>query len=130
VDVHHERNERRPSYRKVADALGQQITEGIYPPGALLPSLPELCAKHHVPDATARHALKWLEDRGVIEVRHGKRSIVLEPQTDPSDSYGQLYAGIAALTRRMDSVVDLLEDLAATIHGHRQPTRSRTRRSS
>lgn len=130
MDLHYERNEQRLLYRKVADALRQHITEGIYPPGALLPSLPELCTQHHVSDATARHALKWLEDRGIIEVRHGKRSIVLEPQIDPSDSYGQLCAEIVALTRRMDSVVDLLEDLAATIHEHKQPTRSRARRSS
>jgi DNA-binding GntR family transcriptional regulator len=130
MGVRHLREERRPLYRQVADALHQKITEGAYPPGALLPSLPELRAQHRVADLTARHALEWLEHRGIIAVRHGKRAVVLEPQIDPSDSYGKLFAEIAALTRRMDSVVDLLEDLAATIHGHKQPTRSRARRSS
>lgn len=128
--MRHERDERRPLYRQIADALGQQITEGVYPPGALLPSLGELSATYEVSDLTARHALEWLERHGIIAVRHGKRAVVLEPQIDPSDSYGQLLAKIAALTRRLDSVVDLLADLEATIHGHKKPTTSRARRAS
>jgi DNA-binding GntR family transcriptional regulator len=124
------REERRPLYRQVADALRQQIMEGTYPPGALLPSLPELRAQYGVSDLTARNAMKWLDDRGIIAVRHGKRAVVLEPQSDPSDSYDQLFAQIAALTRRMDTMVDLLEDLAVTFHGHKQPTTSRARRSA
>lgn len=123
-------DERRPLYRQVADELRQEITEGLYPPGAQLPSLVELRHKYQVSDLTARHALEWLDRRGIIAVRHGKRAVVLEPQIDPSDSYGQLYAEVAALTRRMDHVVDRLEELAATIHEHKQPTRSRVRRSS
>ena len=130
MGVRNPREERRPLYRQVADALRQQIIEGTYPPGALLPSLPELRAQHRVSDLTARSALAWLENRGIIAVRHGKRAVVLEPQSDPSDSYEQLFAQIAALTRRMDTMVDLLEDLAATIHEHKQPTTSRARRSA
>jgi DNA-binding GntR family transcriptional regulator len=117
-------------YRQVADALRQQIIEGTYPPGALLPSLPELRAQYGVADLTARNAMKWLDDRGIIAVHHGKRAVVLEPQSDPGDSYEQLFGQIAALTRRMDTMVDLLEDLAAMIHGHKQPTMSRAGRSA
>jgi DNA-binding GntR family transcriptional regulator len=124
------REERRPLYRQVADALRQQIMEGTYPPGALLPSLPELRAQYGVSDLTARNAMKWLDDRGIVAVRHGKRAVVLEPQSDPGDSYDQLFAQIAALTRRMDTMVDLLEDLTVTIHGHKQPTTSHTHRAS
>jgi DNA-binding GntR family transcriptional regulator len=129
MNVHYDRHEQRLLYRKVADVLRRQITEGIYPPGALLPSLPELCAQHHVSDATARHALKWLDDRGIIEVRHGKRSIVLAPQIDPSECYGQLYADIAVLTRRMGSLSDRIADLRAT-RSRKQSTTLSDRRFS
>jgi DNA-binding GntR family transcriptional regulator len=129
MDVPYVRHKQRLLYRRVADVLRRQIGEGVYPPGALLPSLPELCAQHHVSDATARHALRWLDDRGIIEVRHGKRSIVLEPQLDPSDSYGQLYADVAVLTRRMGSLSDRIAALRAT-RSRKQSTRLSERRSS
>ena len=130
VDMRHERNERRPLYRQIADDLSRQITEGLYPPGAQLPTLAELSQAYTVSDVTARHALEWLERHGIIAVRHGKRAVVLEPQIDPSDSYGQLLAKIAALTRRLDSIVDLVADLEARTHGHKKPTTSRARRAS
>lgn len=123
------RYERRPAYRQIADDLLRQITEGLYPPGAQLPTLAELSQEYTVSDVTARHALAWLERHGVIAIRHGKRSVVLEPEIDPSDSYGKLYAHIAELTRRIDSLADRLEDLAAS-RGYKQSTRSPADQSS
>jgi DNA-binding GntR family transcriptional regulator len=130
VVVQIKRYERRPLYQQIADDLRGQITEGHYPVGAQLPTLAELAQEYQVSDVTARKSLAWLERHGIIAIRHGKRSVVLEPEIDPSDSYGQLYAQIAELTRRMDSIVDRLDDLTATIHGHKQSTTSRVRRSS
>jgi DNA-binding GntR family transcriptional regulator len=127
--VHDECNDELPLYRKIAEVLRQHIAEGVYPPGSLLPSLSELRAQHHVSDVTARHSLKWLECRGIIKIRHGRRSIVLEPQIDPSDSYGQLYTEIVALMRRMGSLSDRIADLTAT-RLRKQSTRSPACRSS
>lgn len=123
------RHERRPAYQQIADELRQHITEGLYPPGAELPTLAELTHTYEVSNLTARHALAWLERHGIIAIRHGKRSVVLEPDIDPADSYRQLYAQIAELTRRMDDLADRLADLTAT-RAHTQSTTSHTRRSS
>ncbi len=125
-----ERYERRPLYQRIADELRAQITQGLYPPGAQLPTLVELARSYQVSDVTARKALAWLERHGIIAIRHGKRSVVLEPEIDPSGSYGKLYTQLADITGRMDSIVDRLGDLTATIRGHTKSTTSPAHRSS
>ena len=123
------RHDRRPVYQQIADELHQHITQGRYPPGAELPTLAELAHTYQVSDVTARNALRWLERYGIIAIRHGKRSVVLEPDIDPTDSYRQLHAQIAQLTRRMDDLAARLADLTAT-RAHTQSTTSHTHRSS
>lgn len=53
-----------PGYIKLARALRDQIEDGTYPYGTLLPSTTRLAAEHGVSTSTASHALQVL-------VRHG-----------------------------------------------------------
>jgi GntR family transcriptional regulator len=55
--------------RRIADDLRRQITEGIYDPGALLPSEPEIAQQYGVSRQTARVALQALEQEGLAIVR-------------------------------------------------------------
>ena len=123
------RYDRRPAYQQIADELHQHITSGRYPPGAELPTIAELAGSYEVSEVTARNALRWLERHGIIAIRHGKRSVVLEPEVDSTDSYRQLHAQIATLTRRMDDLAARLADLTAT-RARKRSTTSHTPRSS
>ena len=53
-----------PRYIRLARLLREQIEDGTYPPGALLPSSKRLAAAHTVSTATALHALEMLVDSG------------------------------------------------------------------
>ena len=57
-----------PITHQITDDLRAKIEDGTYGPGALLPSEPELAAKHGVSRQTARAALKALEQEGLIVV--------------------------------------------------------------
>lgn len=123
------RYERRPAYQQIADELHQHITTGRYPPGAELPTIAELAHSYEVSEVTARNALRWLERRGIIAIRPGKRSVALEPDIDLTDDYRQLYGLIVGLSRKIDDIAARLADLTVT-RAHTRSTTSHTRRSS
>src|ERR1700753_1591267 len=54
---------------RITGDLRQQIQDGTYGPGALLPSEPEVAASYKVSRQTARSALRALEQEGLITVR-------------------------------------------------------------
>jgi GntR family transcriptional regulator len=57
-----------PITQQITDDLRRKIKDGIYGPGALLPSEPELASKYGVSRQTARAALKVLEQEGLVVV--------------------------------------------------------------
>jgi DNA-binding transcriptional MocR family regulator len=60
----------RPTrYRALAERLAQELREGRHPPGAQLPSVRQLCTDHAASLATVTHALRELEDAGLVEAR-------------------------------------------------------------
>ena len=65
-----------PITRRIANLLREQITSGSLPPGALLPSEPELARHHGVSRQTARAALQALEQEGLVFVRARRGRIV------------------------------------------------------
>ncbi|CCH53397.1 HTH-type transcriptional regulator frlR [Fibrisoma limi BUZ 3] len=67
---------RQRYYQQIHDALKQQIQQGVYPTGSLLPSENELCAAFQTTRMTVRQALNELVRDGFIERRHGKGSLV------------------------------------------------------
>jgi hypothetical protein len=66
----------RPAWQQVADALRAAIQTGVLPPGAPLPSMPELGALQGLPMNTLKHAFSVLAEEGLIVVRQGRTAVV------------------------------------------------------
>lgn len=71
---------RQPKYRQLRDALGRMIDE--LPPGSLLPTERELCARFHVARGTVRQALDLLEAEQRIYRHQGKGTFATPPKID------------------------------------------------
>jgi len=65
-----------PQYRQVYELLRNQIEEGVYREGDLLPSEQELSKLHQLARSTIRHALDALVKDGYIRKHKGKGSVV------------------------------------------------------
>lgn len=99
-------------YQQIADELCQQITEGLYPPGAQLPTLAELCHTYRVSKVTASSALTVLDHQGLIAVRHGLRAVVLPPATDSDKgNLTTVRQQISAMTARQERIVQQVQSL-------------------
>jgi len=69
-----------PLYRVLFNNLKNQIDDGLYKKGDLLPSENELCKLYSTTRPTVRQALSELTRLGYIVRHHGKGSIVSEPK--------------------------------------------------
>lgn len=58
-----------PEYVRIARELRDGIVTGAYPPGAQLPTLPELSKRYRVSETTVRQSLGILRSEGLIETR-------------------------------------------------------------
>jgi len=70
---------------QVAERLLGDIVAGKYPPGARLPTEPELCEAMGVSRATVREAMKSLQQRGVTSIEQGRGTFV-----NPRDRWSPL----------------------------------------
>ena len=70
---------RVPKYEKVADAIRKQITLGRHPVGTMLPPEPELEKLYGVSRATIRSAVQVLVREGIVSVKQGRGTMVLQP---------------------------------------------------
>lgn len=70
-----------PSYRKVYIALKQSIRDGIYKPGMLIPSEPELEKQFGVSRTTVRRAVEMLCRDGSVRTMQGRGTEVLDGST-------------------------------------------------
>ncbi|MGO9187029.1 MAG: GntR family transcriptional regulator [Streptosporangiaceae bacterium] len=73
-----------PPYRRVADALREDIEAKRLLPGEQVPSATKLAATHHVSRNTAARALRLLRDEGYITTEQGWGSFVADtlPRSD------------------------------------------------
>jgi GntR family transcriptional regulator len=62
----------RAVYKQIADHLRQAIAHGRLVPGDQLPSETQLMAHYQVARMTTRHALRLLQDEGLISAEHGR----------------------------------------------------------
>lgn len=67
-----------PKYQRIADVLRDQIREGHYPQGGLLPTEQALCEEFDASRQTVRQALQCLVTEGLILRRQGSGSRVCE----------------------------------------------------
>jgi len=73
-----EKNQAKPLYQVVADAILEQIKEGVFQPGERLPSESELCKLYEVGRNTVRHAVSELVNQGFVRTVQGVGSFVLD----------------------------------------------------
>ncbi len=64
-------------YVQVMDELLDAIVTGRYAAASWLPGIDELAARHACSPATIRQALRALEERGLVDVAHGRGQQVL-----------------------------------------------------
>ncbi|MDE8601639.1 PLP-dependent aminotransferase family protein [Marinomonas sp. RSW2] len=75
-----------PLYEKIANQIEHQVHEGIFLPGAKIPSVRKSSKQMEVSVATVLQAYSLLEDRGVIKARPQKGYFVQENQLQPIES--------------------------------------------
>lgn len=68
-----------PKYAQIVNAIQQRIGDGIYPPGALLPSETQLVREFGVSRPTVVRALQVLRSSGWIDREHGRGSFARNP---------------------------------------------------
>lgn len=68
----------QPRYAQIADDLRTQIEAGTYPPGARLPTEPEMQARYQASSTTVRAAMRVLSDSGIVETQHGRGTFVID----------------------------------------------------
>jgi GntR family transcriptional regulator len=81
-----------PQYAKIANDLRDQIKDGTYGPGALLPSRNEIAAMYGVSAITARDALSLLSHEGYARAIRGRGHIVRRKRPRLTVA-GRLYGG-------------------------------------
>ena len=64
-------NSSRPLYMQAALELKEEIVNGVYPVGALIPTEAELCKPFSVSRYTVREALRVLREEGLVSSRRG-----------------------------------------------------------
>lgn len=69
-----------PLYAQLESILAAEIAAGTLPPGSRLPNEEELVERYAVSRTTIRQTIQNLVRRGLIEIRRGKGTFVLEPK--------------------------------------------------
>lgn len=69
-----------PLYAQVESILGAEIAAGTLAPGSRLPNEDELVARYRVSRTTVRQTIQNLVRRGLVEIRRGKGTFVLQPR--------------------------------------------------
>jgi GntR family transcriptional regulator len=78
-DTQLDRRSFEPLYHQLHQLLARQIETGVWQPGDLLPSEPELCRRLAVSRMVVRQALARLEDEGHVTRRRGRGTFVSTP---------------------------------------------------
>ena len=91
----------------ITDTVVQRLEDlvlGDLEPGAELPSEADLAVRFGVSRLTVREAARSLQARGLVETRHGRRTVVAHPNAGPIGGFFT-----AAVRRDPRRLMDLLE---------------------
>jgi GntR family transcriptional regulator, transcriptional repressor for pyruvate dehydrogenase complex len=91
-------------HREIAEIISEQIISGKYPANTFLPPEPVLCQQMGVSRTVVREAIKRLESGGLVHVRRGIGTKVLEARHESISGPLKVF-----LRRQNNSVQDLLE---------------------
>ena len=69
-------------YTEVEESIAAEIADGEYRPGDQLPTEDELLQRFEVSRITVRRAIQNLVQRGLLEIRRGRGTFVLEPRIE------------------------------------------------
>jgi GntR family transcriptional regulator len=69
-----------PLYAQLESILAVEIAAGTFPPGSRLPNEEQLVERYAVSRTTVRQTIQNLVRRGLIEIRRGKGTFVLQPK--------------------------------------------------
>jgi DNA-binding GntR family transcriptional regulator len=85
LDNDHGRNgPTAPLYQQITNSLMEDIRNGTFPIGSMLPAEAELCLRFSSSRFTVREALRWMSDHGIVDRRRGLGTIVKtsKPESD------------------------------------------------
>jgi len=88
----------KPIYIKIYDKIKSAIKGGTYPPGSFLPTEQELETLYQVSRTTIRKAVKLLSDEGILSVRQGCGTMVMDTRT--TQNYNQVTSVTESLRKR------------------------------
>src|SRR3954469_19248455 len=89
--------------------LVQRIVRGVYRPGTSLPTEPVLCETFSVSRTVVREAVKMLQEKGLVQVRHGAGTTVTSPTM-----WNMLDELVLAASIAQDEGLAILDDLVVT----------------
>src|ERR1700733_900051 len=69
-----------PLYAQLESILADEIAAGTFPPASRLPNEGQLVERYEVSRTTIRQTIQNLVRRGLVEIRRGKGTYVLEPK--------------------------------------------------
>jgi GntR family transcriptional regulator len=109
-----------PAYKRIQTAIRVRIDSGELKPGDVVGSERELARIHGVSLMTARHALAYLAQEGIVERRHGAGTFVAPPQIHFNKllSYTEQMAslGLVSCSRIVSSaIVNREQEIAARL---------------
>lgn len=77
-------NQPQPLYQQISDQLLSLIASGLLPLGEKLPTVRQLAADLNINMNTVAAAYKYLEQLGLVEVRHGAGAQVVNTLPNPA----------------------------------------------
>jgi GntR family transcriptional regulator len=69
-----------PLYAQLESILADEIAAGTFPPASRLPNEVQLAERYAVSRTTVRQTIQNLVRRGLVEIRRGKGTFVMEPK--------------------------------------------------
>lgn len=93
-------------YVQLASIMRAQITGGLWPDGAEIPTIEELCGRYGVARVTVRQAVQMLAAEGLVTSQRGRRTAVTYDASQP---------GAAPLYQVMEPMLVMAADHVITI---------------
>jgi len=79
-----------PLYRQIVDSIRAHLVEGHLAPGDVLPSVRRLAMELGITFNTVAQAYRQLAEEGWLELKHGKRVLVLDRSVPAGASRGKV----------------------------------------
>lgn len=89
-----------PNYRQIVDSLRTHLVDGALVPGDVLPSVRRLAMELGITFNTVAQAYRQLAVEGWLELKHGRRAVVIDRRL-PSSASSEKVTGFGLRIRQM-----------------------------